>query len=1690
MNLVKFAVVFFITSCLSLPSSLYAAQCSAIFPDGIATHGDTVSNSKITFGFDARLVNNPDTELSTQQVNANVNSTFASCTTRYCTAASVSAKTVSVNFRQGGGSVNFNPPSGQTTTFGTTSVNNYDQVSANTNATLNFSDNHHVYFFERLAVGPDSTLNFSAGKTYYIRNFSVNSRTRINVTGAGTAKVFIASAVNFTSPVLVNSNGVNQSGDVRKLVMHVGGNVTFGNGSTFSGVLYAKDLSFISASYLFGLASGENVTLNTNSVLTYDSNAYNADFGEVCQPGIEVVQPIANFKFDETKYTDIAGEIKDSIGTFHSRAKFSQPVEGKICRALDLSATGTGDYAIIDKNVLHGKKEFSVSLWEKTAKTGTQSFLSGAKTGGDNELIMWFTSNTRFTPYLRNRQNGTRTTSSIAGNTWRHLVWTHGDNKSCLFIDKVAQGCITQATSTLNIESLILGQEQDRVGGGFSSSQAFDGLLDELVIFDQVIGQQQIEQIYTYQNSGLGLHGEAIACPEIPPVEFATPIANFKFDEFEYADVAGEVIDSIGTYHSRAKLAQPVEGKVCRGIDLSTTGTRDYVVIDKDVLHNKREFSISLWAKTPKTNNQSLLSGANNSSKNELIMWFTGDTRFTPYLQDRQNGSLPTTTIAGDTWRHLVWTHGTNKSCLFVDKVAQGCIAQATSVLDIESLILGQEQDSVGGRFDSSQAYNGLLDELVIFENVIGQEQIDQIYDFQDSGLGLDGEVISCSNELIAQYSMEEVSWHDVAGEVIDETGGFNAQGSGGATTDNATPALAGNPGTCRYGTFDGVDDYIELPNSFENLQDSFTITAWINPSNLNSGSRIFIDDEKNQQGYGFSLGDPGNGRLRFFSRGVNPISVDTSSSIAKDTWTFVTAVHNSVNKTRQIYINGVAQTISGGGTSHTYSGTWGIDSGPASIGGETAASTESGSNFHFTGAIDEVHIFKGALNAAEINEVYTKRHACAEPVIHHYEIVHDGNGLTCAAEPITIKACTNSDCSILSTEPVSVDFTVNSAATGTSIKASATFTGSTSLTFNHYTAEPLTLSINNASIAASNAVQCSGLGSSCNMSFDNAGYILTLPEHNSCTTLDLVIQAVKLSDNGISCAPAYTGDQPVNLTFNYNAPVTGSKLPDLAGRKMAGNGVAQSRVLTFDGAATAKLAFNYQDAGQIRLSVEDTSVLNLATGSVTTVVSPAQLIVKAPELNSACSSINPINNCSVFKAAGEPFALDVSATCADTSIVTPNFKLNNIPLTLTLVEPEAQTLGELGIKTVNISNDGTVRLSEQTISEVGVFTITATPPPNSYFNKTIPAGTSANIGRFTPAYFKQTVNSDYTGKLHAYHSNVATCAISDWAYTGQRTDANRGSISYSIAPKITITAYNAQNEITENYTLGAAEGFMRLKAAGVEIAPPSHDDVQLRVDNVAENFVKIASFMESGQLELSFDDGALVPGQMLYAFSDNDHFSYDRDETSFLRPFSAQIPFVTQQITDQDGVTLQLDSVSNEIAEDAIEKLVTAGVEVRFARMVLANTYGSENVRLRAPISVEVYDGSNFSVHTDEECLMAEINIKKPGNKYAGGMNLWDYRLIDIASDAIQVGDTEASIPSLASTFESGMLEQLFFSAPLKQGALEWEYEVPVWFKFKWDALDGQADGNFYDDNPTATLNFGLYRANDRIISWREVSN
>jgi MSHA biogenesis protein MshQ len=243
--------------------------------------------------------------------------------------------------------------------------------------------------------------------------------------------------------------------------------------------------------------------------------------------------------------------------------------------------------------------------------------------------------------------------------------------------------------------------------------------------------------------------------------------------------------------------------------------------------------------------------------------------------------------------------------------------------------------------------------------------------------------LIALQSNLIASYRMDETSWTGASGQVLDSSGrGFHATAFNGATTGGAAPAIPpaipGTPGTCNFGVFDGSNDYVGLPVSFPNLTTDFTLTAWIRTTNnAKGGQRIFIDDQNNTGGYGFSLGDGGTGRLRFYTRAVNPIILDTPNVIQNNTWYFVAAVADIGTKTKRIYVYNQAGTQLAYVT-QTYTGTWGTDAGTASIGGENNASSESGSSYKFSGNLDEVSVFSGALSAARLQAVMNQTRPCS----------------------------------------------------------------------------------------------------------------------------------------------------------------------------------------------------------------------------------------------------------------------------------------------------------------------------------------------------------------------------------------------------------------------------------------------------------------------------------------------------------------------------------------------------------------------------------------------------------------------------------------------------------------------------------------------------------------------------------------
>jgi MSHA biogenesis protein MshQ len=370
MSFSKWFIIFIITV---ISNPLTAALCPAVFPDVIATHGDTESNSNITFGRAAQVKSNPDTILTTQAIQFSSTPFLPTCDSAECSASNSSSAVSTPAFDENNSLQDVTVIDGGSITFGLRGVNEYREVNINiidTNAdpkpvpsfaTLNFGNDFDTYHFTKFNLGVNTTLNLMAGKSYFFEEMTIQEATTINVVGQGTAIVYIQKMLSVPADTQINSP-IKASGDVTKLVMHVDNDIELKSGVTFSGALYANDIIFASASFLYGVSAGEVVTIEEGSALTYDAKVFDADFGRVCGPETDAIAPIANFKFDEQEYADVNGEVKDSIGSFHGRAKFSQPVEGKVCRAIDLSTTGTSDYVVLDEAVLDGRTEFSISL--------------------------------------------------------------------------------------------------------------------------------------------------------------------------------------------------------------------------------------------------------------------------------------------------------------------------------------------------------------------------------------------------------------------------------------------------------------------------------------------------------------------------------------------------------------------------------------------------------------------------------------------------------------------------------------------------------------------------------------------------------------------------------------------------------------------------------------------------------------------------------------------------------------------------------------------------------------------------------------------------------------------------------------------------------------------------------------------------------------------------------------------------------------------------------------------------------------------------------------------------------------------------------------------------------------------------------------------------------------------------------
>jgi hypothetical protein len=90
----------------------------------------------------------------------------------------------------------------------------------------------------------------------------------------------------------------------------------------------------------------------------------------------------------------------------------------------------------------------------------------------------------------------------LPAGSWQHvaLTWDNGSGEAALYLNGTLEASTTGLGAGSSISgggAMVLGQDQDEVGRGFSTIQSVEGRLDEVIIYDRALTAEEVGEIYS-----------------------------------------------------------------------------------------------------------------------------------------------------------------------------------------------------------------------------------------------------------------------------------------------------------------------------------------------------------------------------------------------------------------------------------------------------------------------------------------------------------------------------------------------------------------------------------------------------------------------------------------------------------------------------------------------------------------------------------------------------------------------------------------------------------------------------------------------------------------------------------------------------------------------------------------------------------------------------------------------------------------------------------------------------------------------------------------------------------------------------------------------------------------------------------------------------------------------------------------
>jgi hypothetical protein len=165
------------------------------------------------------------------------------------------------------------------------------------------------------------------------------------------------------------------------------------------------------------------------------------------------------------------------------------------------------------------------------------------------------------------------------------------------------------------------------------------------------------------------------------------------------------------------------------GDSLRFDSSSDRMQLPHTILDGRTEISFECWINTT-DDIFAIISGANSGQNNEYLIYYSGSTLYQFIKGASRTVSV---TLNDGIWHHVAIVRHSNG---YIDYFVDGNLVETDTGLssdplsiDTGGLWIASEQDCVGGCWDSSQEFDGVIDEIKIYSRALSQSEVRAHYE-------------------------------------------------------------------------------------------------------------------------------------------------------------------------------------------------------------------------------------------------------------------------------------------------------------------------------------------------------------------------------------------------------------------------------------------------------------------------------------------------------------------------------------------------------------------------------------------------------------------------------------------------------------------------------------------------------------------------------------------------------------------------------------------------------------------------------------------------------------------------------------------------------------------------------------------------------------------------------------------------